>query len=523
MPLINVWRPPGRAEEPTSAPEDSAEEAMSVPGFTVRSSGGPTRINLEWASLQEATVHIQDAAERFTELRSELVSVYEAFSGAGFAHLHVSIPGFHLRLGALVTTTSATEQALLHASTGIEQAHQAYRSMEADVQGYFHLALKIAEAELALEHLMHPEGDDTYFYNWLVTTGVGVGGAGIDVLLKKYPKAAVMLSTLAAVEKNAGLTPALMGRNEQVVDPQASHRFTHRADGSLAGYLQQMDSVADHGDIAVSVIQRGTVDPAYAVHLPGLDIDGIRLDHGRSPMSLVDGLANGSERMTSAVEQALAEVGAPENAEVYMTGFSLGGLHATNMARSKDFQQKFTLRTVTTIASPMTQGPTEDGVKVTHFEDARDPVPRITGDRPQLSTERMVIEYHHHSPDAAGENLAGSAHDWDHNVEAIGLFEAHESQQPGARTKHHLDEFRAQLFPEGEIETYVFDTTWQQAEVPEHILPWEAESLEDLEYLQDALEDGVRELRKWPGPDTSATPGTVDWGTAKKTLPKIPE
>lgn len=520
MPLINVWRPPGYSEQRSSPAPD---EEFSAPGFTVRSSGGPTRINLEWESLQDATVHVQDAAERFTGIRAELVSVYGAIAGSGWAHLHAGIPGLHLRLGALVSSTAVTEQTLQHASTGIVQAHQAYRSMETTAEGYFHLAVKIAEAEIALEHLMRAEGDNTYVYNWFVSTGVSAGGAGVDALAKKYPKAAAIMKTIAAVEKHAGLTPALMGRNEQVLETRVSHQFSHRSDGSLAGYLEQMSSVADHGDIAVSVIPRGPVPPAYAVHLPGIDIEGTSLEHGRSPMSLVDGLTNDSAHMTRAVEQALNEAGVPENAEIYMTGFSMGGLHATNMARNKDFQEKFTLRTVTTIGSPMTSGPTAPGVKVTHFEDARDPVPRITGERPQLSTERMVIEYHHHNPQSTVDHPAGSAHDWENNVEAIRLFEAQEKQQPQERTKQHVDEFRAQLFSEEEIETYVFDTSWQRAEVPDHILPWEAEGLEDLEYLQDALEDGIKEIRKWPGPDTTSTPGTVDWGTAKKTVLKIPE
>ena len=520
MPLINVWRPPGYAEH---RPETTADGGVSVPGFTMRTSGGPTRINLEWDSLQDATVHIQDAAERFTELRGDLAAVYGAFSGSGWAHLHHRIPGFHLRLGTLFGSTAATEQTLQHASSAVAMAHQSYRSMESDVHGYFELAVKIAEAELALEHLMHSEGDNSYAYNWFAATGVGAGGAGFEALLKKFPKAAVIVRTLAAVERNAGVSPALMGRYEQVIEGQSTHQFGHRADGSLSGYLGQMGQVDEHGDIAVSVIDRGEAGPAYAVHLPDVDLDGITLDNGRSPMSLVDGLTNGSARMASAVEQALAEVGAPEGAEVFMTGFSMGGLHATNMAKDRDFQEKFSLRTVTTIASPVTSGATERGVKVTHFEDARDPVPRINGERPELSTDRMVIEYRHHNPERPVENLTGSAHDWEHNVEAIELFEAQEAQQPDERTKQHVDEFRAQLFPGGEIETYVFTSSWQPAEVSEHTLPWEAESLEDLDYLQNTLEDGIREMRKWPAPDTTSTPGTVDWGTAKKTLPKIPD
>lgn len=516
MPI--VWTSPGWNED--RAPT-STDQGISAPGFTARSYGGPTRINLEWDSLKSAVVHIQDAADRFTVIRAELDSVYGAFGGSGWGYLHIGIPGFHLRLGTLVGATVATEQTLQHATAGIALADQAYRSAEADVHGYFHLAIKVAETQLALEHLAHAEGDNSYVYNWAVTTGAGISWIGVEVLQKKFPKLVVILKTLAAVEKHAGLSAGLMGRNDQVVDPEPAHQFGHQADGSLAGYLEQMGEVVDHGDIAVSVIPRGETDPVYAVHLPEVDIDGTDLSHGRGPMSLIDGLTNESAHMTEAVEYALKEVGAPAHAEVYITGFNLGGLHATNIAKNKEFQERFNLRAVTTIGSPVTSGATRPGVKVTHFEDGRDPVPRITGERPQLSSDRMVIEYHHHNPERTRQDIAGTAHDWENNVEAIELYEVHEQRHQEERTKQHLDEFRVQMFPGEEIETFVFETSWQPSENPEHVLPWEAENMEDLNYLHDALEDGVKELRKWPHRDTTSSPGTINWNDAKKAVSKI--
>lgn len=516
MPI--VWTPPGWDDHRAPA---VPEEGIAAPGFTVRNYGGPGRINLEWDSLKSATVHIQDAADRFSVIRAELTSVYAAFDGSGWAHLHLGIPGFQANLGSLVAGAVITEQTLHHATAGIVLAEQAYRSAEATVHAYFHLAIKVAETQLALEHIAHEDGDSSYAYNWAVTTGVGFSWVGIDVLQKKFPKLAMILKTIAAVEKHAGLSAALMGRNDQVVAPQPVHQFSHQADGSLAGYLGQMGDVADYGDIAVSVIPHGPVDPVYAVHLPELDIDETDLGHGRGPMSLIDGLRNESAHMTEAVEYALNQVGAPAHAEVFLTGFSLGGLHATNIAKNSEFQERFNLRAVTTIGSPVTSGATRPGVKVTHFEDGRDPVPRITGERPQLSSDRMVIEYHHHNPERARENIAGTAHDWENNVEAIELYEAHEAHHRDQRTTHHVDEFRAQLNQGEQIETFVFETSWQRSENPDHILPWEAESMEDLEYLDDALKDGVKELRKWPHRDTTSSPGTINWKDAKKTLPQI--
>ncbi|TLP97417.1 hypothetical protein FEF26_07370 [Nesterenkonia salmonea] len=501
MPLNNIWDVPvvgGGQGNNASALIDSANHGPRTPPFRIRTSGGPTRINFEWESLRESTMHVQRASETFSQLRREVISVYEEFSASGFAHLHWEVPAWHIRLGQVVLTATATEQSLLHGTVGIERAHEAYRNMETTVHQWFHLGVRTAEGSIAVEHLVHPDGDRSFTYDWFATTLVTGGAQGIEHVLKKYPALDVILSTIIAVDKHAGLMPALMGRHEQVIDPHIASTHVLQPDGTLANYFEHVGQTAEHGDIAVSVIPRPNMEPAYAVHLPGIDVDGFEVEHGRSPMSLVDGLTNESAHMTSAVEDALAEVGAPERAEVFMTGFSLGGLHATNIAKNRDFRQKYTLRAVTTVASPITGGATAPGVKVTHFEDARDPVPHITGERPELSADRMVIEYSHLDPDIEVESIAGSAHTWEHNVDAIELLEDNDAEWLDIAERNHVDELRAQLMFGEEIETYVFDSHWQPMETPEHVLPWEAENIEDLEYLYDALKDGAQELRRLP-------------------------
>jgi dienelactone hydrolase len=482
----------------SSTLHDSAEHGPRTPPFHIRTSGGPTRINLEWESLRSSTVHVKHAAETFAQLRQETIGVYEEFAGSGLAHLHWKVPAWHARLGGLVVSTAATEQSLIEGVAGIERAHQAYREMETTVHQWFHLGVRAGEGSIALEHLAHPDGDRSFFYDWLATMLVTGGGQGLELFLKKNPTLEVLLSTVIAVEDHAGLMPALMGRNEQVITAEIAHTFSHQPDGTLAGHLDNVGRAGDYGDIAVSVIPRPNMEPVYSVHLPGLAADGLNLKHGRSPLSLIDGLTNDSAHMTGAVAEALAEVGAPDGAEVFMTGFSLGGLHATNMAKSSDFQQQYRLRAVTTVGSPARSGPTRPGVKVTHLEDARDPVPHITGDRHEISAERMVIEYNHQNSDSTVESIAGSAHTWEHNVDAIKLMEDNDAEWLSIGELNHVDEFRAQLMFDAEVETHIFESHWQPMDTPEHLMPWEAESLNDLDYLSDALQDGAQELRRQP-------------------------
>ena len=499
------------------------EQAPRVPEFRVGTWGGPTTINLMWDSLFDASVHVHAAGRKFTEMRRELISVYEAFSGSGFLHLHAEVPSWHARLGLLVASTAGAEQALLHSETGLDKAHENYREAEQLIQRWIHAGIRILEVGLAVEHAVHWEGDKSFVYDWFATTVVSGGGVALDVVLKRFPQVGVILATVRAVENNAGLTPALMGRNHQVTDPDPTHRFEHQPGGTLHHYLEEMGQVADHGDIAVSVIPRPDMDPAYAVHFPGIDVDGPEMEHGRSPMSLVDGLHNDSDHMAGALEQALQELGVPEGSDIFMTGFSLGGLHATNLARSSSFTQRYNLRSVTTIGSPLKHQPTQDGVKVTHFEDVRDPVPHVTAERPVLSSDRMIIQYNHADPENQVESLAGSTHTWEHNVEAIRLMEEDEGQFLDYHQQQHLDEFRAQLHFGEAVETYVFETHWQKMDTPEHVLPWEAESYDDVAYFEDALRESVREMSRWPSdpgpiPEGTGSPGTVPWETKNRNL-----
>lgn len=504
-----------------STQAEFGESSPRSPDFAVRSFGGPTRINFDWEALLQASSHVQSAAGIFDEMRTELTALYSEFGGSGLAHLSWRTPGFHARLGALTAGLAGAEQGLSQAVTAVDQAHDSYRSMESTVQRWFQLSMRLEEADMVVEHLLSPEGDKSYVYDWLVTTGVIAGAETIDVLLARFPQVGLILGAVVAMGQHAGMTPALMGRNEQTMAPEPTQRFSHQADRSYGEYLQQMSEVTDHGDIAVSRIENPHTGPVYAVHLPGIDIDGVNLDQGRGPMSLLDGLGNDSAHMLDAVENALDAAEVPEGSIVHMSGFSLGGLHAANIAADQRFRQKYNLRSVTTIGSPLRNTRIEPGVKVTHFEDSRDPIPHLTGERPQQSPDRMLLELNVQNPHSSVESIAGSAHTWQHNVDAIRELEQRESDWLSFPETSHLDEFRAGYH--GEVETLVFETTWTPQEDPQHLYPWEAESIDDLEYLDRALREGIEELRTMPGRDTATvpnppenSPGGRDGGAARR-------
>lgn len=440
---------PGTPLSPQTWGPDGARRS----GFDVRTAGGPTQINLFWDSLLEAAAHVEAAAAEFAEIRQNLVGVAAELSSTA-GHLHWRIPGFRTDCGALLVGTAGTEALLDQAGGGAEAAHQAYRDLETAVQSWFTLLLRVSESGLVVEHLVSPQGDKSFVFDWAVTTGVVGSGVALD-----FPAASVVVSTLRAMEQDAGLTPELMTGNEQVLNTTPVTEFSHTADGTLGGHLQHMAEVSDHGDIAVSHIQQEGADPVYALYLPGVDIDGTETEHGRSPLSLVDAFGNDSEHMSAAVEEALQEAGVPEGATVVPIGHSMGGGHVLNLVSSTSWTEKYRVPAAATIGSPGQNKRVETDVKITHFEDERDPIAHVLGQRHQESADRLTVIYDHQNPQSQVSSAAGSAHSLQHNIGAISTMEKSSSQWLSTEETAHLDVLRGYLV--GNVRTAVFSTRWQ--------------------------------------------------------------
>ncbi len=488
------------------------------PGLAVRTSGGPTSINLFWESLMNAQSHVGAAAQSLNSL-VEALGDAAATASPGIGHVHWRVPGFQLRLAAVQAATAGLEELMQRAVTGVKTSHDAYRDAETVVRRLFELLVRLNEDELVLEHALLPQGDKSYVYDWIATTGVLLGGVGVDVLLMRYPAIGAIAGTLMAVERNAGLSPALMGRYEQVLDREPTAEFTHTADGSLSGHLRHMMDVSESGDIAVSHIRRPGEEDVYALYLPGFDFEGAGMSHGRSPMSLIDAYTHGSEHMISAVEQALEQAGVPEGATVLPIGHSLGGSHVINMLGSRRLTERYRFPAAATIGSPGRNTRVNSDAAITHLQDGRDPVPHLFGQRHQESATRLNVVYDVQNPHTEVETPAGSAHTLEHNVEAIAEVEEHQLDWFDDDELEHLDALRRHL--DGQVTTTVYRTQWQPMDTPEHLFPWEAESLEDLEYMREAIREGMEEAKQMPrrssrhDPSTS-TPPTVPWEVAEQ-------
>lgn len=427
--------------------------APDGPAFNVRTAGGPTQINLFWESLLEAAEHVDAASAVFAEIRQDLVGVASEL-GSHSGHLHWQILGFQTQFGALLAGTAGTEELLTQASDGAEAAHQAYHELETSVQSWFTLLLRVSEYGLVLEHLVTAEGDKSFAFDWMVTTGVVTGGLALD-----FPPASAVVNALTTMEKQAGLTPELMAENEHVLDSTPTAEFSHSGDGTLSNHLQHMAEVSEHGDIAVSRIEKDNAETVYALYLPGLDVDGMNAEHGRSPLSLVDAFGNDSEQMSAVVEEALEAANVPEGATVLPIGHSMGGGHVLNLVSSTSWTEKYTVPAAATIGSPGQNKRVETEVKLTHFEDERDPVAHVLGERHQESADRLSVIYDHQNPQSEVSSVAGSAHSLQHNIDAISTMEDSAADWLSADETAHLDVLRGHLA--GRFSTTVFSTRWQ--------------------------------------------------------------
>lgn len=432
--------------------------------FAVRSAGGPTQINLSWDSLLEASAHIDAAAEVFSEIGRELGAVLAGFFPT-MGHLHWRVPSFQARFGALLAGVAGVEHLLVQAGQGARGAHGAYREAESTIQSWMTLLLRASEHELVAQHALSTNGDKSYAFDWLMTTGALAGGAGLGLVGMRFPMAATVLSTLAALEKEVGMTPALMNANRQVLDPEPVTEFSHSADGSLGTYLESMTEVSAMGDVAVSAIDDGSGEQTYALYIPGLDIDGLESEQGRSPLSLVDALGNESEHMMTVIDGALTAAGVPEGATVVPIGFSMGGIHALNLANNPSLTKKYNIPSAATIGSPAQNKPVTTDVKLTHFADGRDPVPHVLGEQHQAATQRVSIVYDFQNPESEVTTVAGSAHTLEHNIDAIHRVEKDPEQW---LTPDQTSQVRALSQPlNGDVRTVVFSAKWRDQSSPE--------------------------------------------------------
>ena len=446
---------------------------VTASGFTVTTSGGPTQVNLAWEQLLSATSHLGDA----THISGEQLTAVQSASGqlaTAPLPLNWRIPLFATRMGLLSIRMVAVKEAVEQGRIAVDAAHEVYRGAEGAARRWMDLGVLIDDAGFVLQNLAGAPlgmGDPWVAYDWAAAATVLGGG-----MLHQHAGGAWPLVRMGQQLSQDGLAREELESHRLQLGEQTT-AFEHQGDQSIQHFYQEMAQVSAQGDVAVTVTQDAAGDPVYMVYLPGLDVDptDINRGDGRGYLGYLDAALNDSDQLAGVVDQALADVGADPGAAVALSGYSLGGIGATNLAAHRTLQERYDLRAVSTVGAAGQSRALPSGTSVVHLQDSRDPVNHILGQAHQESSDRLAITYDFHNEEVGWAGPFGGAHDYGHHLEAVGRLEETPQEHLSPEEQAMFTEF-GQLYS-GEAQTYVFSADWEQAAAEtEAGLPPEAES-----------------------------------------------
>ncbi len=438
---------------------DALPDAPSSP-FTVRSSGGPTQVNLAWEQLRSATVHLGDATQISGEQLSAMRAAGRELATAPLP-LHWRIPYFAARMAALGLRMSAVNTAVEQGRSAVDTAHEIYRSAEGAAQRWMDLGVLVDDSGFVLQNLaLAPlgKGDPYVAYDWAAAAMVLGGG-----LLHQHAGGIWPAVRAGQHLGQDALAQEEMENNQLQLGDQTTS-FDHQGDETIEGFYEQMGEISSQGDIAVTVTHDAAGEPVYMVYLPGLEVDptDVNREDARGYLGYVDAALNDSEQLAGVIDQALAEVGADPGAAVALGGYSLGGIGATNLAGNQALQQRYAIRAVTTIGAAGQDRTLPAGTSVVHFQDSRDPINHVMGQTHQESGDRLAITYDFHNEEVGWNSAFGGAHDYGHHLEAIRRLEETPEEYLSSEEQAMLADF-GQLYS-GEAQTYVFEAGWEPTE-----------------------------------------------------------
>ena len=428
-------------------------------GFSVTSSGGPTQVNLAWEQLLSATSSLGEA----THISGEQLTAVQSAAGQLATvplPLHWRIPLFATRMGLLSIRMLAVKEAVEQGRSAVDAAHEVYRGAEGAAQRWMDLGVLVDDAGFVLQNLAGAPlgtGDPWVAYDWAAAVTVLGGG-----MLHQHAGGAWPLIRMGQQLGQDTLAQEELENHELRLGEQTT-AFEHQGDQSIQHYYREMGQVSAEGDVAVTVTEDAAGEPVYMVYLPGLDADPTDLNRedGRGYLGYLDAALNDSDQLAGVIDQALAEVGADPGAAVALSGYSLGGIGATNLAANRTLQGRYDLRAVNTIGAAGQARTLPTGTSVVHLQDSRDPINHVLGQAHQESSDRLAITYDFHNEDIGWAGVFGGAHDYGHHLEAIGRLEETPQEYLSPEEQAMLTDF-GQLYS-GEAHTHVFSADWEQA------------------------------------------------------------
>lgn len=423
--------------------------------------GGQTRINLVFETLLEAAGHLSTVSSACQDYQALMRGTIQRMQDEGaWIPFSPHIPPLQAGLFAQAAAAPRFESAVERLISGIYQAHDAYWDMEAVAKTLFDLKLIAGSSMLDTQKALRDGVEVSEVTDAALASLSGVLSAATRAA-NTVPILGEAMSGVVIYERNIGWTAEQMAIYEQQVNLDPKAEYSGEFDGSYHQFLDHYSQVSDFGDIAVTRIEdRGQY--RYAVHLPGFNFNPDDASEGRGQRSLIDSVINDSHQIEPLIEQTLEAAGVPEGSEIYLSGYSMGGLHAINLASEDGAVGNYPVAGVTTIGAPGANRRIDHEIPTVHFQDLYDPVPNLMTQRHPESTTRLTISYQHSSPDIESTTITGSAHTYQHNIDAVERLEQNPPEALGEAETAVMDNIRHHY--QGTAQTQVYSTDWLERE-----------------------------------------------------------
>lgn len=223
-----------------------------------------------------------------------------------------------------------------------------------------------------------------------------------------------------------------------------------------AGVTARLERLPKDGGVRVERWQVPGGEPRYVVYIGPTDTFSPEYTHSAGDLtSNIGGVARIRVGQFRAIEEAMADAGVTRTDQVQFVGFSQGGLMATMLAGSKDWN----CVGLETAAAPAGNVPLPDtlpGMAIRHSDDF---VPALAGD--QLPTKRLQVEQQAFANHAPPAGVAVPAHQLDSYLATAERIDA--SRLPEIREQvAKMDAFTAQLAAQPGAEVTVSEYTTER-------------------------------------------------------------
>lgn len=360
-------------------------------------SGGSRGLTVEYRELQAAAGELDRITERLEGIRDR---------GVGVCFKLYGLNGASALPAAAGTAADAVNDAVLSLRRNIEDLEDAATSLRKAVDNYLDVEGRLEQSLKAVPGA----APVTAFALWSLGGGGYPGRAVPELLIPKPDSLIGGFFTVSGFLVSAGL-PSL------TVSKVAGTHGKIPAPRTALGLLQRsrilLETESNSHVVEILTIKKDGRD-VRVVTLPGTQGDP-GLNVGENPFDTygnVEGVGGDSRYVAEAVVEALRQSGASPSDSVILTGYSLGGIHAVNIAARLEQDGGFTMEMVLTAGAPRGGRDLPEGVRALHLEHVEDWVTGADGASNADTPDRITVTGTTPVPEGAGGGL-GPAHQLD--------------------------------------------------------------------------------------------------------------